>query len=448
MNKSHSAKKTVPITIKQTGEQYHSQPVHTNKQGTSNDQTNPEETKKTEPVPTPESVEIDTSSVTVPAAETPPSQKTSRAQPSIGLADSTASTKRPTKRKSEKKPKPEIKTLEQFIQYAYKRKGKWAKLLPKTEKLLAESVVRMDRAAIERLLTIASSDELLIVPRQLLLFSRDIRGFPALASKLTAFVLEVMQRHPIFRASEINGVLRNLPDAMQPKDAIAKVASFTPILTSEDETTASKIVSGVSHQNLQHNAIQLLVTWLAIHRNMRLDDVTTLLLQAVWKPAAQQLMDDNDRLRALTEVEPSASAGVGIACNQFWQQAINKDQLYDQTLQKIDALNIQINETKVQQQQIEEQRNALETELTALHESAASEITKLKEQHDIEYTHLRYDNEKLCGRLFSQLEKSVDMLEVGLSALRNKTPSIQAMIERAEYVSDTLRIEMKHLSKV
>ena len=72
-------------------------------------------------------------------------------------------------------------------------------------------------------------------------------------------------------------------------------------------------------------------------------------------------------------------------------------------------------------------------------------MVELKKQHDVVCTHLRHDQEQLRGRLVRRLEDGVEMLEVGLSALRNKTPRVEVMMERAEHVVDALRAEMSNL---
>ncbi len=368
-----------------------------------------------------------------------PLSQTHAEQAPLEPQNSAAPTESAAKAKGEKKPKAEIETLEQFIQHAYDRKGKWAKLSPKAEKSLAESVAQMDGAARQRLLRLAVGDKLLLVPRQLLLLSGDIQGFPALRAALQDFVLAVMERHPIFTQPHIHGVLRNLSDAITPKEAFAKVASFSP--TPEDDKVDWKETEIAA---LQRNAAQLLMTWLAIHRSMSLDKVSALLFEAVWQPAAQQIADKNERLRALTEVEQPA--GAGLACQQFRDQAIDARSSQDHALGEVRSLRSQLEETQTQKKLAEEQRDALQAELVALRETTAAERVQLESDHDIECTRLRYSEEQLIGRLFSKLEESVEALEVGLSALRNKTPRIDAMLERAESVADTLRGEIKHLN--
>lgn len=335
------------------------------------------------------------------------------------------------------KPKVDIETLEQFIEYAYSRKGKALTLKSKLEKKVAQSLP-LDTTAEARLLALAAEDELLAVPRQILLFSREIDGFPALRASLNAFVSSVMLKHPIFDDTGVRSVLRNLPDAQPPANALAKVVAFTP-----PEKTEKEPLKGAEIQVLRRNAANLFVTWLATNRSMNTDEVVALLLQVVWQPAASELEGDNARLRALTEVDEPA--GVGLACIRLRQQAIDARSAHDQALREVSDLRSHLAETDKQRSQAEEQRDALEAELEKVRETSSTEMAELRRQHEVERTHLQHDHEQLRGRMVRRLNDGAEMLEVGLTALRNKTPRVEVMLERAEHVVETLRSEIKNL---
>ena len=349
----------------------------------------------------------------------------------------TGSTAAGKKNSGSGKSKEDIETLEQFIAYAYSRKGQRISLKPKVEKAIAQNP-RLDDGALSRLLALAAGDALLAVPRQLLLVSRDIEGYPALRAALGNFVSTVMQRHPAFAAPGLQGALLNLPEALSATDALAKLASFTPV----DEGGKAPL-KAADLQALQSNAANLFATWLASHRGMNTDELAALLFKVVWAPAARELVDDNTRLRALTEIEQPA--GVGLACQRFRQQATESQSAQDQAQREAIELRERLANTDAQRLLAEEQREALAQELSALRESTAAEMVELKKQHDVVCTHLRHDQEQLRGRLVRRLEDGVEMLEVGLSALRNKTPRVEVMMERAEHVVDALRAEMSNL---
>lgn len=335
------------------------------------------------------------------------------------------------------KPKVDIETLAQFIEYAYSRKGKALTLKAKLEKKVAQSLL-LDTTAEARLLALAAEDELLAVPRQILLFSREMDGFPALRASLHAFVSSVMLKHPIFDDTGVRSVLRNLPDAQPPATALAKVVAFTP-----PEQTEKEPLKGAEIQVLRRNAANLFVTWLASNRSMNTDEVVALLLQVVWQPAASELEGDNARLRALTEVDEPA--GVGLACIRLRQQAIDARSAHDQALREVSELRSRLAETDKLRVQAEEQLDSLKSELEKVRETSSTEMTELRRQHEVERTHLRHDHEQLRGRMVHRLNDGVEMLEVGLTALRNKTPRVEVMLERAEHVVETLLSEIKNL---
>lgn len=336
-----------------------------------------------------------------------------------------------------KKSKQDPETLEQFIEYAYSRKGQRLKLESKVEKQIAQNP-RLDDAALSRLLARSAGDAFLAVPRQILLASRDIEGFPALRAALASFVSDVMRRHPVFDDAGVQGALRNLPDAPPVSDALMSVVQFTPRGTDDKDPMKSTEL-----QTLRRNAANLFVTWLANNRSLNAEELADLLFQVIWQPAARELADDSARLRALTEVEQSA--GVGLACLRFRQRAIDARASQDQALREAHDLRARLAESETQRSSAEEQRDALQTELDALREQTAAEVANLRREHAEERTHLHHGQEQLGGRLVRRLDDAVETLEVGLSALRNKTPRVEVMLERAELVVDALRAEIKNL---
>lgn len=333
--------------------------------------------------------------------------------------------------------KPDIETLEQFIEYAYGRKGKPVVLKPKLESKLAQNP-RLDEAGLSRLQTLAKGDVLLAVPRQLLLLSRDIQGSPGLRAALVSFVSNVMLRHAAFDDAGVQAAVRNLPEGLPATQALTQLMGFTPQAT--DDAAPLK---GAELQTLRHNAAHLFVTWLAVNRGLSFEELAALLFQAMWLPAAKALPDDTARLRALTEVEHTA--GVGLACQRFRQQANEARAQQDQAQREATDLRDRVAQLEERLSASEAQRDALQADLTALRKSAAAEREGLRQQQLVESTHLQHALEQLRGRLVKRLTDSVDMLEVGLSALRKEEPRVPVMVERAEHVVDALRAEIRDL---
>lgn len=338
-----------------------------------------------------------------------------------------------------KKPKAEPETLEQFIEYAYGRKGQPLRLKSKVEKQIAQNA-RLDDAALSRLLHLAKGDTLLAVPRQILLLSQEVTGLPSLKAALTSFVSNVMLRHPVFSDAGVQGALRNLPEGLPPAEALARVAAFEPSPSAEAEP-----LKGGDLRDLRHNAVRLCVTWLAVNRGLNSEELSSLLFQVVWQPATKDLADDNARLRALTDI--GQAAGVGLACQRFRQQAIDARAQQDQAQREATSLRGRLSATETQLKETTEQLEAAQAELLALRESSSAEMEALRRQSAVDRTHLQHELEQLRGRLVKRLTESVEMLEVGLSALRKDTPRVPVMVERAEHVVDALRAEVQDLKE-
>lgn len=339
--------------------------------------------------------------------------------------------------KVKEKPRAEIETFEQFIEYAYSRKGQRLALKPKVEKAIAQSI-RLDEVALDRLLRLARADATLAVPRQILLVSQEVSGFPSLRAALTSFVSNVMLAHPVFGDNRIQAALRNLPEALPAEDVMAKLATFEP----EREGDAEPL-KGPELQELRNNAVRAFATWLAVNRGLNSEELASLLFQVIWQPAAKDLADDSARLRALTDV--GQAAGVGLACQRFRQQAIEARGLQDHALREATSLRDRLSSVEADLVATGEELEAVRAELQALRESTSTELEALRRQHVVDRTHLQHDLGQLRGRLVKRLTDSVEMLEVGLSALRKDSPRVPVMVERAEHVVDALRTEITEL---
>lgn len=336
-----------------------------------------------------------------------------------------------------KKPKAEPATLEQFIEYAYGRKGQALTLKPKIEKQIARNA-RLDDSALNRLLKLAKSDTLLAVPRQLLLLSQELTSLPSLKAALTSFVESVMLSHPVFGDAGVKGAMRNLPEGLPLDEALARVGAFDFPPSAEAER-----LKGSDLRDLRKNAVRLLVTWLAVNRNLNPEELSSLLFQVIWQPAAKDLVDDSSRLRALTDV--GQVAVVGLACQHFRQQAIVARERQEQAKREAIDLDKRLSDAEIQLSDTTQQLASVRAELHALRDSSSAEMEAVSRQHAVEKTHLQHELEQLRGRLVKRLTDSVDMLEVGLSALRKDAPRIPVMVERAEHVVDLLRAEVQGL---
>ena len=71
--------------------------------------------------------------------------------------------------------------------------------------------------------------------------------------------------------------------------------------------------------------------------------------------------------------------------------------------------------------------------------------SQIHEELRITRMRMGYEYESLRGRMAQRLKEAVEMLEIGLSALRNPTPRISVMDQRAEVVLNSLRAELNNL---
>jgi hypothetical protein len=371
-----------------------------------------------------------------PATEPTMTSERSLDGPTVSLTSSGAG--EPTKTEPiGKRAKAEPETLEQFIEYAYARKGQPLTLKSKVEKRIAVKA-RLDEAALSRLLQLAKGDTLLAVPLQILLLSREVTGFPALKTALAAFVSNVMLRHPLFGDTGVQGALRNLPEGLRPADALARVAAYEP-----PPSPDAGPLKGSDLRDLRHNAARLFVTWLAVNRGLNIDELSLLLFQVIWHPAAKDLTDDNMRLRALTDI--GLSPGVGLALQRFRQQAIDAQIQQHQALREVTSLRNRVTAAENQLLGAETNLETIRRELQVLQESYSGNIEKIRSQSAVEITHLKHELDQLRGRLLKRLTDSVEMLENGLTALRKENPRVPVMMERAEHVLDSLKAEARYL---
>jgi len=350
-----------------------------------------------------------------------------------GDADSAKKRERTSKRSS----KLELETMAQVLDYAYGRKGQPLTLKPKVAKRVTENS-QLDDSELSRLLQLMKGDKLLAVPRQILLLSQEVKVFPRLKAALVSIVADVMSRHPVFSERGVQGALRNLPEGLQPAEALTRVAEYKPSPSAEAQP-----LKGNDLRDLRYNAAHLFVTWLAVNRSLNFEELSSLLFQVVWLPAAKNLADDTARLRALTDIRQVA--GVGLACQRFQQRAIEAHVQQDRAQRETASLNDRLSIVERQLSETADHLAAVQAELMTLKESSRVEMEALRHQHSVERTHLHHQLEQLRGRLVKRLTDSAEMLDIGLSALRKDTPRVQVMVERAEHVVDALRAEVQEL---
>jgi hypothetical protein len=330
----------------------------------------------------------------------------------------------------------EIENLEQFIEFAYSRRGQRVTLKSKVERGLSQQPKLVPEAR-ERLLEKARKDILLVVPRQLLLVARDVVGFPGLKAEIRGFVGEVLKNHPIFSSKELRATINNLPDAPRIGQALAIIAGSD--LTSLPVRAGKSSQSVTDLSELRRNAIYCLAVWCSETRGLSPDDISETLLSTLWEPEASRVTDDSTRLRLLTEIRDLA--GVGLACAALKAEA-EKQLRITQDARRSESSALE------KMRVLEESSTKLQQKIEGKDEKIAALIQQTQEQdssHQQAIAHVRDDYEKLRGRLLRRLKADVTLLEEGLHALRRDPPKVRVMDDHAERALEGLRAEIRQL---
>lgn len=421
-------KKKIPVTYKSSGTQRYTEPI-------------PQQT------PREASPSVATASrsfvVSVPqnSSDVPPVRQES-AGPNAGAPSSNDGTGAKTKTKQE------INTLEQFLTYAYGRKGLRLSVKPKVLLDISPNL-HIPAEGLLALQRLVNADKQFCVPRQILLAAREIEGYPAIKEALIKFVMDVMLSHPTFKNPKVASAIRNLPDAQPPHAALKLV--MEEVLEKEDpeEKVGDKAEGlkapkkAVDLEEVKVNAANCLAVWLVVTKNLSLEEVTEALNDAVWVPAGRKLVLDIAKLRALTEVEKPE--GAGLACELYRRKARDHAALADRVSSEVRGLRTAITES---QQLFELANNQLleaQASLEKLQNESSEQIRALHSTTETQAAHLRDDLEQLRSRVLRRLVADVDMLDVGLSALQSPEPRIHVIQDRVERVIDALRTEINKL---
>ena len=339
------------------------------------------------------------------------------------------------------KPKPEITTLEKFIEYAYGKKGQKLSLTEKIVRNIASNI-QLSADVRARLLKLAESDEKFCVPRQILLTARDIEGYPLLKAALRAFVQDVMLSHPIFNNSNLHAVIRNLPDAPPPHAALKLVMAVS---TAQGDSEISRGKKSTEFEDLKLNAAHCLAVWLTEIKNLPLVQVTDALNDAIWLPASRQVLSEDAKLRALTETEHAE--GVGLACEMYRQQAREKALLAVDSNKEATDLRRSLSEFQQLFEVASSDLDMAKTELEQVRKESAQTLKATQTAAETQSAHLRDDLQQLRSRVLRRLISDIDSLEVGLSALQSPEPRIHVIQDRVERVIDALRSEINKLKE-
>jgi len=346
------------------------------------------------------------------------------------------------------KSKQEISTFEQFLFHAYGLKGRRVALKKKVLQDISPSLSIPVEGLVE-LQKLVNADRQFCVPRQILLASREIEGYPLIKEALRKFVMEVMLSHRAFKNPKVTSAIRNLENAPLPHAALKLV--MEEVFEKEEleenagekkdgEKTAKKLVAA---EEMKVNATNCLAVWFAVTRNLALEDVADALNVAVWTPAGCDADSDIAKLRALTSIEKVE--GVGLACEQYKRRAVAQADEAVRASAEAARLRTEHQETQLELEQIRSELDETKNALEKLQLKTTEEIATLHQSAETQAAHLRDDFEQLRSRVLRRLVENVEKLGIGLSAIQGSEPKVHVVRDRLERVIDELQKEINKL---
>jgi hypothetical protein len=328
-------------------------------------------------------------------------------------------------------------TMEAYISQAYARRGQRVTMNTKLEKSLSTHH-RLDQAALDRLLMLAQQDQLLLVPRQILLAAMSVESHPLPKRVLSDFVHAVMQRQPIFGSEVCKQALDPVAAVSNIYSLLKSIKSYSPLVrVGADGPSASDL------ELLRLNALKLMFVWLFHSKGARLEELSAALLQIVWKPAAAELESDVQRLRALTEI--SEPAAIGWVAGQYLKTATEAQDSEERIRREAVALRADLTDSRCELAVTTTIVDGLRNELEQIRRDSTEVVTALEEEGQRTRTHLSHEIEVMRGRMVLNFRQNIDRLETGLAALNRETPRVAVMVERAEIVIESLKQELKEL---
>jgi hypothetical protein len=335
-----------------------------------------------------------------------------------------------------KRDSPPVENLEQFIAYAYSRKGQRIALKSAVKKAICRHA-KLTEEARSRLLRLAADDVLLAVPRQLLLSVRDIAGYPALNSEVRNFVRQVLEMHPAFSRPELRSALGNQADSPGTETAMAMLVANDFSALPDPKT--DKPLKSKDLDELRANAAYCLALWFVETRGLSIVKLNQLLFETLWRPQSLDAEDETMQLRSLTEIRDLA--GVGLACVTFKRRADEFAYLEADLRRKLAAESERVSALTLKNEQLRGDLDERDRRLAGLDQALQAE----RRDHEHTRAHLQDDFEQLRTRLLRRIKSEVNLLTEGLHALRRDPPKVHVMEDHAERALDALRKAVKEL---
>jgi chromosome segregation ATPase len=229
----------------------------------------------------------------------------------------------------------------------------------------------------------------------------------------------------------MDGVLRNLPEAMNDDDAIEHIwtqpFNALPWVEGLPPLTKKQAEQG------RANALNCLLLWLQETRALPPERIQRHLATLVWEPAARRSKSEAQRLRALMSAKDRSALGIAYGSlekrvSENRQQAVAAREGEEQANARASDLEKALAETN----------DALKDKTEAL-TGVRKEFETEKARHSADLAHARSELEDLRGRVVRKMREEVSLLDEGLRALRRDPPRIHVMEDHAERAIDGLK---------
>jgi hypothetical protein len=324
---------------------------------------------------------------------------------------------------------PAMQTFAQMLRAAYEGKRKRLNL-PKNALEAIQAAPKPDHAERVRILSLAKADRTLERTRELMLFSAErLAGHP-LGALVREFVGDVLGEHPAFRPP-LDGVLRNLPEAMNDDAAIEHLWSqpFASLPWADGHAPLNKKQA----EQGRANTLCCLLLWLRETRALPPERVQRHLATLVWEPAARRNKTEAQKLRALMIAKDRSALGAAYSSlekrvSEYRQQAVAAREGEERANARTNQLD----------KELAEVNNALSKETEALSNTRKA-LEAEKSKHAADLAHARSELEDLRGRMVRKMREEVSLLDEGLRALRRDPPRVHVMEDHAERAIDGLK---------
>lgn len=340
------------------------------------------------------------------------------------------------KETSNSKKREPIQSLADLLRLVYS--GRRTRIVPSKKEINAmREAADNELPEQEALLALASTDRNLGKTLDLLFICEEKFTLPKLVQQTRQFIREVLLRHPAFIKAGLANVLLGGQDAMLDVDAVAALAAVDhrELQWADGQESLKKPDSDQGRLN----AIGCLLMWLRSSDKLSFDRVQRLMDKNIWQPASKDLKTELVKLRTLLNSKEPGSLAIA---RESLIRELNT--IYKDSEAAKSAEQKAVADLYAASQRIEELEHAMEKSEEA-QKNLENRCKKLEQEHGDTLAHKQDDYEKLRARMLRRLKSELDLLDVGLGALRKEKPKVHVMIDHAERAIDGLKLEMERL---